>query len=185
MFGDHAPVGASVWCADRLAFVEDRRRAMQERRIDDVGVTHDPPDVGRRPEDFARIDSVQILHAPLERDHVSAVVTHDTLRASRRSRCVEDVQRIGCRDDHAAGLTSLALGVGNRLRPVEIAGCTAGDRLDVVTTRRHARGELATEELRPTRHLAPVALDDEQKAHRVRAPPAGSQCQRISAHRLQ
>ena len=74
---------------------------MQQRRIDDVAVAHHPADVGGGPIDLARLDAVEILHRPFERDHVAAIVAHDALGSSGRSRGVEDVERIGRRDRHA------------------------------------------------------------------------------------
>ena len=50
--------------ADRLALVEDGRAAVQQRRVDDVGVPDDPADVRRRPEHLARLDAVDVRHRP-------------------------------------------------------------------------------------------------------------------------
>ena len=59
-----APEGARVGRADRLALVEDGRAAVEQRRVDDVGVADDPADVGGRPVDLARLDVVDVLHRP-------------------------------------------------------------------------------------------------------------------------
>jgi hypothetical protein len=126
VLGDHAPERAGIRRADRLALVEDRRAAVDERRIDDVAVTDHPADIGSRPIHLARIDAVEILHRPFERDHVAAIVTHHALRAPRRSRGVEDVERIGRLDRHAivdrAGVDERVIA---HLGPVVVA---AGDQ---------------------------------------------------------
>ncbi len=50
VLADHPPEGAGVRRADGLAFIDDRCAAMQQRRVDDVGVADYPADVGCRPE---------------------------------------------------------------------------------------------------------------------------------------
>ena len=88
---------------DRLAFVEHRRGAVQQRSVDDVAVADGPADVGRRPEDLAGTDAEDVRHAPLQRDRVPAVVAHDALRNAGRARRVVDVERIGGGHGHAVG----------------------------------------------------------------------------------
>ena len=80
---DHAPEGAGVGGADRLALVENGGRSAQQRAVDDVGVTHDPADVRRGPVDLAGPDAVDVLHAPVQGDCVPAVVAHDALGYAR------------------------------------------------------------------------------------------------------
>ncbi len=53
VLGDHPPERARVGRADRLALVEHRGRADDQRRVDDVGVADDPADVGGSPPDVA------------------------------------------------------------------------------------------------------------------------------------
>ena len=101
VLGDHAPERAGVRRADRLALVEHRGAAVEQRRIDDVAVADHPADVGRRPPGLARLDAVEVLHRPFQRDHVAAVVAHHALRPAGRARGVEDVERIGGGDRHA------------------------------------------------------------------------------------
>ena len=96
VLGDHAPERAGVGRADRLALVEDRGAAVEQRRIDDVAVADHPADVGGRPIHLARLDAVEILHRPFERDHVAAVVAHHALRAARSCRRCR-----GCRADRS------------------------------------------------------------------------------------
>ena len=64
VLGDHSPEGSCVRRSDRLAFVKDRRAAVEERGVDDVGVPHDPAYVGGRPVHLAGLDVVDVLHRP-------------------------------------------------------------------------------------------------------------------------
>ena len=111
------PEGARVGRADRLALVEDRGAALQERRVDDVRVPDDPADVGRGPVRLARAHAVDVLHGPLERHRVAAVVAHDALGDARRPGGVEDVERVGRRHRHALGGGR----AGEEIAPVEVA----------------------------------------------------------------
>ena len=99
--GDHAPERARIGCADRLSLVEHGGAAVEERRIDDVGVADDPADVRRGPVHLSRRDVVDVLHRPLERYGVAAVVSHDPLRLACRPRGVEDVEGIRGLDGYA------------------------------------------------------------------------------------
>ena len=101
VLGDHAPERAGVRRADRLAFVEDRGRAVQQRRVDDVAVADHPADIGRRPPHLSGIDTVEIFHRPFERDHVAAIVAHHALRPPGRAGRVKNVERVGRHDRHA------------------------------------------------------------------------------------
>ncbi len=121
VLGDHAPERAGIGRADRLALVQDGRAAVQQRRVADVRVAHHPADVGGSPERLARIDAVVVPHAPLERDHVPAVVAHHAFRRAGSARGVEDVERIGGLDGNAAGLAAARLRVGYRRGPVVVA----------------------------------------------------------------
>ena len=126
VLGDHAPERAGVRRADRLALVEDRGAAVQQRRVDDVAVADHPADVGGRPVHLAGLDAVEILHRPFERDHVAAIVAHHALGPAGRARGVEDIERIGGRDRHAiAGRARVHERVIAHRRPVVVA---AGDQ---------------------------------------------------------
>ena len=143
VLGDHAPEGAGIRRADRLSFVEDRGRAVDERPIDDVAVAHDPAHVRGAPVHFARLDAVEVLHRPGERHAVAAGVAHDTLGLPGRARRVEDVERIGGLHRHARR----RLCRGERLVPVEVA------------TGHHRRGILRPLQQDNLRHLVSRLLD--------------------------
>ena len=116
VFGDDPPERAGVRRADRLALVQDRRTAGDERRVHDVRVPDDPSDVGGCPVDLAGPGVVDVLHAPAQRDGVPAVVAHHALGPGRGARRVEDVQPVGCGDRYAVG----RFGAGHRLGPVHV-----------------------------------------------------------------
>ena len=114
---DHAPELAGVGRADRLALVEHGRRPDEQRRVDDVGVPDDPPDVGGGEHDLAGPDVVDVGHRPRQRDGVAAVVALDALGLAGGARGVEHVERVGGRDGDAVG----GLGGLHGLGPVEVA----------------------------------------------------------------
>ena len=113
---DDPPEGARVGGADRLSLVENGGRAGEQRRVDDVGVADDPPDVGCREPHVARPDVVDVLHRPAQGHGVAAVVADDALGPARRAGRVEHVERVGGLDLDAVG----RLGVGDQLVPVEL-----------------------------------------------------------------
>ncbi len=116
MFRCHAPECAGVRRADGLALEQHRRVAVQQRPVDDVGVTDDPADVGRGPVDLARLDAVDVLHGPVERHRVAAVVAHDALRLAGRAGGVQNVERVGRVDGH----TVLRRRARQRILPVDV-----------------------------------------------------------------
>ena len=95
---------------------------MKQRRVDDVRVADHPADIGRRPPHLARRDAVEVLHRPLQRDHVAAIVAHHALGPAGGARRIENVERIGRRDRHAVERRA---GVDQRViahrRPVAVA----------------------------------------------------------------
>ena len=118
---DHPPEGAGVGRADGLALIEDAGAAVQERRVDDVGMADDPADVGGGPVRIAGLDVVDRRHRPFERDEIAADVAHHALGHSGRAGGVEDVERIG-RGEIGAG-RPLAGGLRrvDQRRPVVVA----------------------------------------------------------------
>src|SRR5262245_10362143 len=83
MLRNQAPESTGVGSTNRFALVENRRVAIEKRGIDDVGVAHYPTHVRGGPEDFTRLNAVDILHAPLERNHVAAIIAYDPLGKAR------------------------------------------------------------------------------------------------------
>ena len=167
---DHAPERARVGRADRLPLVEHRRAAVQERRVDDVRVADDPADVRRRPVHLARLDVVDVLHRPRERDRVAAVVAHDPLRLAGRPRRVEDVERVGRLD----GTQSAGLGVapprrssrGRARRRAPPRASAAGGRCSARASTR--RGRSPRRAAACTRRCAPAR----SRTTRTRRPSA-------------
>ncbi len=95
VLGDHAPEGAGVGGADRLALVEDRRRTIEQRAIDGVAVADRPTHVRGGPTTPRRARRVEVLHRPVERHAIAAGVVHHTLGLPRRAGGVEDIEP-GC-----------------------------------------------------------------------------------------
>ena len=85
VLADDAPERAGIGRADWLALVHDRRRAMQQRAIDDVGVADHPADVGAAPPDLARLDAIEVEHRPFQRDQMAAIVAHHALGDAGRA----------------------------------------------------------------------------------------------------
>ena len=121
VFLDHAPEGAGVRRADGLALIDHGGRAMQQRRIDDVAVAHDPAHIRGRPEDLARINPVEILHGPFERDHMAAIVAHHALGDSRGAGGVEHIERIAGLERHTVGALARSAGRRHAGGPIVIA----------------------------------------------------------------
>ena len=94
---------------------------MKQRPVDDVAVADHPADVGAAPPDLARLDAVEVLHRPFQRDHMPAIVAHDALRLARRARGVEDIERIGREHRHAIGGFFRRHGAARAFGPVVIA----------------------------------------------------------------
>ncbi len=125
VLGDHPPEGAGIGRADRLALVEDRGAAGEQRRVDDIGMADDPADIGGGPIHLARLDAVDSVHRPVQRDHVAAIVAHDALGLAGRARGIEDIERIGGGNRHAIGLGAGLFGCSDLGGIVEVA---AGDQ---------------------------------------------------------
>ena len=94
---------------------------MQQGRIDDVAMAHHPAHIRGRPEDFAGINAVEILHGPFERDHMAAVVAHHALGNARGAGGVEHIERIGGLQRHAIGALARRAGGLHAGAPIVIA----------------------------------------------------------------
>ncbi|EKD38576.1 MAG: hypothetical protein ACD_75C00690G0001 [uncultured bacterium] len=117
MLGNDAPEGAGIGSSDGLSFIENRGGTLQQRGINDIGMTDNPADVGSRPPDFTGIDVIQVLHGPVQGNCVAAVVPYNTFRHSGRPGGVEDVQRVGRIDFRAAN----RLAFTDQFLPVDVA----------------------------------------------------------------
>ncbi len=109
VFRHDPPEGARIGGADRLAFVDDRRRAGEQRGVDDVGVADDPAHVAGGEHRLAWLDAVDIAHRPPQCDRVTAVVAVDALGLSGGAGGVEDVERVG-----RCHLDAVGAGLGGR-----------------------------------------------------------------------
>src|SRR4029453_17105574 len=68
---------------------------MEQRTVHAIRVPHRPAQIRRSPVDLARLDPVDVAHAPGEGNEVAAVIAHDALGISGGARGVDDVERIG------------------------------------------------------------------------------------------
>jgi hypothetical protein len=64
VLGNHAPEGPRIGRADGLALIDNRRRPNDERRVDDVGMTDDPSNIGGGPKHIAGANAVNAFHGP-------------------------------------------------------------------------------------------------------------------------
>ena len=92
----------------RRALVHHRGRAVEQRPVDDVGVPGDPADVGRAPVHvLLGLEVEDVLVGPGDAGQVAAGRVENPLRLRRRTRRVEDVERV-----LGVELGRRALGVG-------------------------------------------------------------------------
>ncbi len=106
------------------AFEHQRRRAVGERPVDDVGVPGDPADVGAAPVHIAVVVVEDVVVGDRGVDKVAAGGVEDALRLAGRAGGVEHEQRV-----LGAHLLGRAVGrdPGRRLVVPEIAAGTHGD----------------------------------------------------------
>jgi hypothetical protein len=76
-----------------------------------------PADIRSRPHDLACADAIEILHAPLDRDGMTAVIADDPFRNTGRPRGIEDVERVGRGHWHAVHRRGLRV----HLLPVQVS----------------------------------------------------------------
>ena len=106
MLGNDPPERTGIRGADRLSFVQNCRTTFEKGCIHGVGVSNSPTNVRSRPINFAGIHTVDILHAPIERNQMSAVVAHNAFRHTRCARSVEDIKGICCGNRYAIDRSS-------------------------------------------------------------------------------
>ncbi len=123
---NHPPKRARIRCADRFAFVQYGGAAVKQRRVDNVGMAHNPAYVRSSPVHVAGVYAVDVFHGPFQGHQVAAVVAHDPFGHAGGAGGVEDVKGVGGGDRNTAD----GFSQGQLLLPVEIA---PGD---------HAGGEL-------------------------------------------
>ena len=112
VLGDHPPEHAGVRGADRLALEHHRGVAVDQRRVADVAVANDPANVRGGPEHVARIEVVDVLHAPVQGHQMPGRGAHHALGRAGRAGGVEDVGGVAALHRHALrGLGSLLEGV--------------------------------------------------------------------------
>src|SRR5665647_1491215 len=61
-------------------------------------MSNNPADIGSRPVDFTGTDSIDIFHTPFQGYEVPSVIPYYTFGFSRGSRCVQEIEWIGCEE---------------------------------------------------------------------------------------
>ena len=98
---DQAPESPGIGGPYRLALVDQRGAAVDQRSVDDVGVADDPADVRGREEHLAGRHAIDALHRVVQRHRMPAIIAHHALGLAGGSRGVQDVQRIAGIDGDA------------------------------------------------------------------------------------
>ena len=93
MLVDHIPEPAMVGVVGH-ALEDHLRRAVEQRAVDDIAVPRDPADIGGAPEHLARLVVEDIVEGGRGPDAVAAGGVEHALGLARRTRGVEDEQRI-------------------------------------------------------------------------------------------
>mmetsp|Transcript_6896 Transcript_6896/g.10918 ORF Transcript_6896/g.10918 Transcript_6896/m.10918 type:complete len:278 (-) Transcript_6896:750-1583(-) len=83
MLCNHPPERARIGRAHGLALKDNRRVAMDQWRIADIGVAYDPTDIGCGPKHLARVDLIDVLHRPIERNQMARGGAHNALGCAR------------------------------------------------------------------------------------------------------
>ena len=135
VFGDHAPEDAGIRRSHRLALEQNRRVAVEQRRIDDIAVAHHPADVAGRPPAIAGLHAVDGLHRPVERHRMAAIVAHHPLGPAGGAGGVEDIERVGGGHRHPVDRA----GGGGFLVPVQVAARPQRRRTLVAGQHHHRR----------------------------------------------
>ena len=122
MLGNDTPERTGIGCPDRLALIHNCRTAIQQRRINNIGMSYHPANIGGRPENFPGFNVINVLHGPLQGNGVPAIVPHDAFGLAGCSRCIKNVERIGCCNGH----TGNGLRCFHQFLPVQV---TAGNQI--------------------------------------------------------
>ena len=72
MLGDEAPERAGIGRVGGFSLVNNRGIPGQQRRVANVAVTHHPAQIRGAQPRLSRIHAVDVLHAPVETDDLSA-----------------------------------------------------------------------------------------------------------------
>ena len=122
MLGYHTPECTRVRSAYGFALIENRGASVKQRTVDDVGMTDSPSKIRGSPVDITGVGVIDVLHAPLERHGMAAVVPHHPLGYTRSARSVENIERIGClhlyawhRGNPLQGILPVDVPSGNKL----------------------------------------------------------------------
>src|SRR5438128_484105 len=98
---DHTPVHAGIRSPNECTLEQDRRTTVNQWGINDIRMPDNPPDIGSGPIDFARLNVIDAAHRPVERDEITAIVAHDSLRLSCSAGRIQNVKGIRRRHKRA------------------------------------------------------------------------------------
>ena len=161
----------------RDALEHQRRGAVGERAVEDVGVAGDPADVGGAPVDVAVVVVEDVLVRHRGVDEIAAGRVQHALRLAGRARGVEDEERV-----LGVHLRARAV-VGHELHGLVVVDVAAGQHGDGAAGAAHhddmvdaARALDRRVDIRLERHLAPAAqaLVGGDHHPRRRSPRCGS-----------
>ncbi len=93
IFVDDLPPDARVR-PNRQPFVEDGRRTVDQRSVDDIGMPHHPADVGGGEHGLAGVDVVEVLHGRSQRHRITADIALHALGNAGGAGSVENVARL-------------------------------------------------------------------------------------------
>ncbi len=94
VLGNDAPEGSGVGRTDGFAFIENRRVAVEKRPVNDIRMAHNPADIGGCPVDITRTTSIDLRHAPLERNDTASGVAHHAFWLACGAGGIENVKRM-------------------------------------------------------------------------------------------
>src|SRR5947199_6462484 len=97
---DHTPIHAGIRSPNGFTLEQDRRTTVNKWGVNDIRMPDNPPDIGSGPIDFARLNVIDAAHRPVERDEITAIVAHDSLRLSCSAGLIQNVNGIRRSDKH-------------------------------------------------------------------------------------